>query len=63
MMKGVMKIDPEELFMAYSWQRIKAVGTQRLGNKIEDNNRRNNAITIWIITGISLFIILMLIWR
>jgi hypothetical protein len=30
-----MKIDPEELFMAYSWQKMKKAGTQRLGKQFQ----------------------------
>jgi hypothetical protein len=58
-----MKIDPEELFMAYSWQKIKSAGTPRLKKEFEYERRRDGSKIKWIIIGIILFIFLALIWR
>jgi hypothetical protein len=59
----IIKIDPEELFMAYSWQKMKKAGTQGLGKQFQTDKSEVGSLTGWIIIGVILLIILVLIWR
>jgi hypothetical protein len=61
--RDIMKIDPKELFMTYSWQKMEKAGTQRLGKQFQTDKSEGGSLTDWIIIGIILLIILVLIWR